>query len=564
MKLLAALVLTVQIAGGVLPTSAAVPAQKTDGSVRAGVRADAKRPNILWIIAEDMNSSLGSYGDAEARTPHLDKLAREGVRFTNAFSVAGVCAPSRSSLATGMYPTTIGSHHMRSLAVPPPHVKIFSEYLRAAGYYTTNNAKTDYNFDRPGAPPPVAAWDESSNRAHWRNRPAGKPFFSVFSLMMSHESKIRADEKEFAELTAGLKPSDRHDPARAQLPPYYPDTPATRRDWARHYDLITAMDLRAGELLKELHDDGLADETIVFFFSDNGRGLPRAKRWVYDAGIHLPLIVRWPNRLQPGTVNNDLVSFVDLPPTVLSLAGVGAPAHMQGQIFLGPEASRRREYIFAARDRMDETYDIIRGVRDKRYKYIRNFQPQKPYAQFIQYAEQMPTLQEMRRLYKESVAGPEDKLTPAQKLFFLPEKPDEELYDTLSDPHEINNLARSMRHRRLLVRMRMALRRWRNETKDLGLIPEAELKERMRPGGVWAVTAEPFVKMKNTAAHSPANLKVSSPTSGASIVYTTEEGKDARWQLYSKDIIFNRPAVVRIKACRLGYRDSKEVTVRLD
>ncbi|MDQ3685598.1 MAG: sulfatase-like hydrolase/transferase, partial [Acidobacteriota bacterium] len=225
MKLLAALVLTVQITGGVLPTSAAIPAQKTDGSVRAGVRAEAKRPNILWIIAEDMNSSLGSYGDAEARTPHLDRLAREGARFTNAFSVAGVCAPSRSSLATGMYPTTIGSHHMRSLAVPPPHVKIFSEYMRAAGYYTTNNAKTDYNFDRPGSPPSVAAWDESSNRAHWRNRPAGKPFFSVFSLVMSHESKIRADEKEFAELTAGLKPSDRHDPARAQLPPYYPDTP---------------------------------------------------------------------------------------------------------------------------------------------------------------------------------------------------------------------------------------------------------------------------------------------------------------------------------------------------
>ena len=328
------------------------------------------RPNILWITTEDMSPDLGCYGDSEARTPNLDRFASEGARFSNAFSISGVCAPSRSALITGMYPTSIGTHHMRSKGVPPPYVKCFTEYLRAAGYYCSNNVKTDYNFD-----PPLTAWDESSRKAHWRGCAEGQPFFSVINFTVTHESRIRAEPERFARLTATLTPEDRHDPAKAQLPPYYPDDPIVRRDWANYYDLITAMDYKVGELLAQLEEDGLADNTIVFFYGDHGRGLPRAKRWVYDSGMRVPLMIRWPGKIKPGTVRDDLVSFVDFGATVLSLAGVKIPSYIQGQAFLGEQSAPPRNYVYAARDRMDETYDIIRAVRDKKYKYIRNFEP---------------------------------------------------------------------------------------------------------------------------------------------------------------------------------------------
>src|SRR5262245_5216487 len=360
------------------------------------------QPNILWISAEDISPDLGSYGNAYAHTPNLDRLASEGARFANAFSVAPVCAPSRSGIITGMYPTSIGSHHMRSKAVPPAGVKAFTEYLRAAGYYCSNDSKTDYNFEAPPShAPPLTVWDESSRTAHWRNRAPGQPFFAVFNLTITHESQIRTSPEDFARNTAGLKPETRHDPAKAVLPPYYPDTPIVRNDWARYHDLITAMDLQAAKLLKELEEDGLTEKTVVFFWGDHGRGLPRAKRWLYESGIRVPLIVRWPGKIQPGMVREDLVSLLDLGPTVLSLAGVPIPAHMQGQAFLGPGAAPPRRYVFAHRDRMDESYDMMRTVHDGRYHYIRNFFPGRPYAQYIAYMEEMPTMKEMRRVYKD-------------------------------------------------------------------------------------------------------------------------------------------------------------------
>ena len=347
--------------------------------------------NILWIVAEDYSPDLGSYGDAYATTPSLDRLAGEGVRFTRAFASAPVCAPARSTIITGMYATTIGSHHMRSTAVPPPHVKAFPEWLRAAGYYTTNNSKTDYNISpwlptdtaRAVREAPVGPWDDSSGTAHWRNRPAGTPFFSVFNLGATHEGQVRLPPDRLAERTAGLTPDERHEPADAVLPPYYPDTPIVREDWATYHDLVTVMDRQAGQLLQALEDDGLADDTVVFFYGDHGRGLPRAKRWVYDSGLHVPLIVRWPGRLEAGTTRDDLVSFLDLAPTVLSLAGAEAPVHMQGRVFLGDGVEPAPEYLFFTRDRMDSVHDRIRAVRDRRYKYIRNFEPGLPYAQHI-------------------------------------------------------------------------------------------------------------------------------------------------------------------------------------
>jgi N-sulfoglucosamine sulfohydrolase len=523
--------------------------------------AQTKQPNILWISAEDLSPDLACYGDAYARTPNLDKLASEGARYTNAFSTAPVCAPSRSAMITAMYATSIGSMHMRSKAVPPVGVKAFTEYLRAAGYYCTNNAKTDYNFEAPPANrPPDTVWDETSRTAHWRNRrDKNQPFFAVFNHEVTHEGQVRSDDATYTKNTAALKPEEFHDPAKAVLPPYYPDTPVVRKTWARYYDLITALDYQVAKLLRQLEEDGLADNTIVMFWGDHGRGLTRGKRWVYDSGIRVPLIVRWPGGIKPGTVVEDVVSLLDLGPTALSLAGVNVPVHMHGQAFLGAQ-KKTREYAFAHRDRMDETYDMMRAVRDRRYKYIKNFHPGRPYAQYIMYMDEMPILKEMRRLYKDhfNALDPDygKALNETQLIFFKPEKPPEELYDTTVDPHEVNNLAASAQHQDVLKRMRGVLERWQKETKDLGLVPENELRERMRPGGVWQQVAEPVISEASGA------VQITCSTPGASIAYTTEEGKTPRWQLYTGALKLTRPAVLRVKACRLGYLDSKEVVKR--
>lgn len=515
----------------------------------ASARAD-DRPNILWISTEDISPDLACYGDAYASTPNLDKLAGQGARYTRAFSIAGVCAPSRSAIITGMYPTTISTHHMRCKAVPPPHVRCFPEYLRAAGYYCTNNFKTDYNFDAP-----VTAWDDCSRQAHWRNRAKDQPFFAVFNIIDTHESKIRTADTDFARLTQRLSPEERHDPARAKLPPYYPDTPIVRNDWARYYDLITAMDKIVADRLRELEEDGLADNTVVFFFGDHGRGLPRAKRWLYDSGMHVPLLIRWPDTIKPGTVEDRLVSFVDFGPTVLSIAGVDVPDHMQGRPFLGRQTGEPRDYVFGARDRMDETYDIIRAVRDKRFKYIRNFQACKPYAQYIDYMEKMPTMQEMRRLNK---AG---ELVGPQKLFFLPEKPEEELYDTVADPHEVNNLAALPEHEDTLKRMRARLDKWMEETNDLGLIPEDVLNERMRPGGKWQTTAKPVVLSRSHGTGEVFGVSLNCETEGASIAYATDTGDNTHWKLYTEPLRLMKGATLRAKAIRIGFKESDEVRV---
>lgn len=445
----------------------------------------APQPNILWISCEDISPSLGCFGDKYALTPNLDRLAAQGVRYTHAFSVAGVCAPSRSCLITGMYPSSLGSHHMRCSARLPETVRCFPEYLRRAGYYCSNNVKEDYNFTKP-----PGTWDESSNKAHWRNRKPGQPFFSVFNFVVTHESQIRAPDAAFAKQTARLTAEERHDPAKAPVPPFHPDTPAVRRDWARYYDLITAMDKLAADILKQLDEDGLADDTIVFFFSDHGVGLPRGKRWLYDTGMRVPLIVRFPPKLQdqapgkPGTATDRLVSFVDFGPTVLNLAAVPVPEHMQGLPFLGEKASPPREYVYGIRDRMDERIDFTRAVRDQRYKYIVNYRPELPYFQWLSYMMEMPTAKELLRLSKVG------KLNEAQQHFMAPTKPFEELYDTEADPHEIHNLAASPAHRQTLLRLQAAHAQWRADTIDLGFLPEAELHIRAGEKTIYDVVRQ--------------------------------------------------------------------------
>jgi N-sulfoglucosamine sulfohydrolase len=535
--------------------------------------AQSTRPNILWISTEDISPDLGGYGDAYAVTPNLDRFAAQGMRYTNAFATAPVCAPSRSAIITGMYPTTIGSMHMRSKAVPPAGVKAFTEYLRAAGYYCTNNAKTDYNFEAPpqlgasGAAgfnpqrPPVTLWDESSSTAHWRNRgDKTQPFFAVFNFTITHESQVRVSDEAYKRNTARLKPEQFHDPAKAVLPPYYPDTPVVRKDWARYYDNITAMDYLAADLLKQLEEDGLAENTIVFFWGDHGRGLPRGKRFVYDSGLRVPLIVRWPGRIQPGTTNDELVCLFDLGPTALSLAGVPVPPHMQAQAILGAQKKAPRPFAFAHRDRMDETVDRTRSVMGKQFHYIRNFHPDRPYFQYLAYLEEMPTMKEWRRLYKDHYDATGQNygkaLTPPQLRFIGPSKPPEELYDVKADPHEINNLADDPRHQATLKQMRAALDKWQKETKDLGGVPEMELRERMRPGGVWQQVAAPT--LSQTAAGDAVRVKLAVTTEGASIAYTTDSGPKSHWLLYSGEITVKRSATLRFKACRLGYLDSEE------
>jgi uncharacterized sulfatase len=524
-----------------------------------------QRPNILWLSTEDISPDLGCYGDSYAITPNIDRLASQGARYTNAFSNAPVCAPSRSAIITGMYTTTIGSMHMRSKAVPPAGVKAFTEYLRAAGYYCTNNAKTDYNFEAPpNNRPPDTVWDETSPRAHWRNRPdKTQPFFAVFNFTVTHESQARATPEQYAKNTERLTPAQRHDPAKAVLPPYYPDTPKVRSNWAMYYDNITAMDYLVADVLKQLEEDGLAENTIVFFWGDHGRGLPRGKRWPYDSGIRVPLLVRWPGKIQPSTTVDDPVMLFDLGPTALSLAGVLVPAHMQAQAFLGAQKKAPREYAFAHRDRMDEAYDMVRAVRDKRFRYIRNFNPGRPYAQYVDYLEEMPIMQELRRLNKDHFnalgANYGKALTPAQLLWMAPEKPPEELYDLTTDPHEINNLAKSPQHQDVLKRMRAVLDKWQKDTKDLGLVPEAELRERMRPGGKWQQVAQPVLTTSPDG-----KLKFTCATEGASLAYTTEAGRNARWLLYTKEIPVPKGVTLRVKGCRLGYLDSEEVTKRFD
>jgi N-sulfoglucosamine sulfohydrolase len=382
------------------------------------------RPHILWITTEDMSPRLASYGDAVAHTPHLDRLAAQGVRYTRAFSVSGVCAPSRAALITGMYPTTIGAQHMRTMkrtsaladitdpellaiptyeAVPPSEVRCFPERLRAAGYYCTNNAKEDYQFTRP-----VTAWDESSQKAHWRNRRPGQPFFAVFNIGITHESQVwaRAEEPWVV------------DTSQVVVPPYYPNTPIVRRDLARHYNNIQLMDARVGEILGELEADGLLDSTVIFFFGDHGDGLPRAKRWCYDSGLQVPLLIRWPDALRAGTVDSSLVSFVDFAPSVLSGGWRAHPRLDAGPGLFGAAAGRHpRSYIYAARDRMDPAIDNVRAVRDRRFKYLRNYMPERPYVQFLPYRDRMGLMQELLRLHE---AG---QLEGPQKLWFRETKP---------------------------------------------------------------------------------------------------------------------------------------------
>ncbi len=452
-----------------------------------------EKPNVLWITAEDMSPTLGVYGDAYATTPHLDAFAKESVRYTNAFAAAPICSPSRSTLITGMWAPSLGTSQMRSAYPIPFNVKGFPTYLREAGYFTTNNSKTDYNTANE-ARLIEESWDESGGRAHWRSpgRKEGQPFFAVFNQMTTHQSRTMVWPYEvFQEkVQSRLAPAERHDPAEVSVPPYYPDTELVRRELARYYDCVTAMDAEVGRILGQLEEDGLAENTIVFFFSDHGSGMPRHKRLLHDSGMRVPLLIRFPEKyrhLAPaeagGTVDR-LVGFVDFGPTVLSLLGLPVPENMQGEVFLGPGATAAAEYVYGFRDRVDEVFDLARSIRSDRYLYIRNYLPHYSWAQRSVYSDQGEIQQEITRHAATNAAT----LTPAQLAYAGPTRPIEEFYDLAADPLNIVNLAtgdRTAEQNTALEAHRAALVKKRGEILDLGVLPESIMSdyifEEMRP-----------------------------------------------------------------------------------
>jgi len=533
---------------------------------QASAQQSQKRPNILWISTEDMSPHLGCYGDNTVRTPNIDKLAAQGVRYTSAFTTAAISAPCRAGIITGMYQTSIGCMHMRTTsyrrsadnplqftAVPPHYVKTFTEFLRTAGYYCTNNSKTDYQF--AGNVVPASIWDECNNKAHYRNRPdKNQPFFAVFNWTGTHESqswninKVKTDLKKI------------------KVPPYYPDNEIIRKNLAKMYDNVARLDSVVGAMINELEKEGELGNTIIFFWGDHGDGLPRGKRWLYDSGLNIPLIIKWPDNSKAGTVDDRLISSIDLGPTVLSLAGVPVPSHMQGIPFLGTQAGTPRDAVFAARDRVDESYDMIRSVRTKDYLYIRNFYPNEPFPIWVPYLSNMPIYKEMLRL------DAEGRLTGPQKAWMAYSRPPEELYDVKADPFQINNLINDPKLKPVLEDLRKRQKQWTIETGDMGHLNEPEMIEQMWPGGKQPVSDVPYFIINSPEQRaaknfrtggsytSPMTLGFYCPTHGSSIVYTFEERNNPRWLLYSGPLHLKPGSHnIRVKAVRYGYKESEEL-----
>jgi N-sulfoglucosamine sulfohydrolase len=543
----------------------ALPADGQNKAITSNVTE--KAPNILWISAEDLSPHLGCYGDNMARTPNIDLLASQGVSYTNVFTTAAISAPCRAGIITGMYQTSIGCMHMRTTsyrravndpieftAVPPHYVKAFTEYLRTAGYYCTNNSKTDYQFSKD--PVPLSIWDECGTTAHYKNRSdKNQPFFAVFNLVYTHESQ----NWDISKVST--------DPGKVIVPPYYPDNEIVRLNLAKFYDNIARLDSAVGVLLTELEREEGFENTIVFFWSDHGDGLPRAKRWLYDSGLNIPLIIRWPGKIKPGSVNDRLISSIDFGPTVLSLAGVTIPTHMQGIPFLGRQSGSPREVVFAARDRVDESYDMIRSVRTKDFLYIINYYPNLTYSIWIPYLNRMPIMQEVLRL------DAEGKLAEPCKKWMALTRPAEELYDVKADPYQLNNLVNHQEYKAVLEDLRTRHQKWTVETGDMGHENEAEMIARMWPGEKQPVTDIPWFvinapeergsKIYHTGGTftSPMTLGFYCATQGASIVYALDNDQHARWLLYNGPVQL-KPGLhtVRVRAARYGYKESEELT----
>jgi len=448
----------------------------------AGAVEKLKRPNILWIVAENISLDLGCYGAQHVQTPHVDRLAREGVRFTQVFATSPVCAPSRSALMTGMYQTTTDTHHMRSHRNDdfrlPPGVRPLTHWLQDAGYTTFNIVRTgdkvvgtgklDLNFVNEG---------EIFQSDQWAELRKKQPFFAMIN---TPEVEYDIYDRKCAQKERVPWVGENDHPPIAKpdeipLPPYYPDHPIARAEWARYLNSVSGLDLRVGHILAALNDEGLEDDTIVVFFADNGRLEVRGIHFCYDSGLHVPLIIRWPRNFppphdcRPGSVNEQLISLLDLTATTLDMAGIPRPPLMQSRIFIGPHADPPRKYVFSARDRIDETVNRIRSVRDHRFRYNRNFMPQQSLAALNRYREKCFLVMPLARQLQA-----DGQLKGPAQLLLAPHLPAEELYDAVDDPFHIHNLADSPKpeHREALMRLRTALEVWMTDTGDRGRYPE--------------------------------------------------------------------------------------------
>ncbi len=554
------------------------PRQRAGGTVLATLilllgfagQAFAERPNILLLVAEDMSARVRSFGDQVAVTPNLDALAARGIRLPNVFTTAGVCAPSRAALITGMHQISTGAQHMRTSsrpdgaykAVPPPDVKAFPELLRGQGYYTFTGHKLDYQFSGTLAGSgPVTIWDAEGGNDEWRGREPGQPFLGLINFEVTHESGTFAPlgNWPFSAMHAfmqivryfrygNISDGDPVAPDSVILPPYYPDIPSVRRGIARHYNNIAAMDLAVGEVLKRLVADGLADNTIIMWTTDHGDGLPRAKRELYDSGIKVPMIIYWPERwrpegLVPGSIDSRLVSFVDIAPTILELAGADSPSYMHGQNFLDGQ----RPYVFASRDRIDSVNDRQRAVRDKRYKYIRSWQPALAGGHELAFRDNQAMTRDMRALWRSG------KLTGAQAKWFEPVGR-EQLYDLDQDPHELNNLVGDSKYESELLRLRLAMDAWLAEIDDTSELTEAKMVDGFLCGEEQCETPRPRVEVRDGKA------EILSEVEGASITYRLD---NQPWRLYVTPLAVDAAKKLRAKAVRYGWKESEEIAIRL-
>ena len=507
-------------------------------------------PNIIWLVAEDQSPEFFPiYGNSTVELPIIESLAKDGIVFNNAYTPAPVCAPARSAIITGLYPSTLGTHNMRtynsykkenqpSIGIPsyspilPDGVKMFPEYLRKIGYYTSNNSKEDYNFKKTDG-----VWDDSSSNAHWKNRAPGQPFFAVFNFGISHESQIWEQGSNDILVDQNLVP----------IPPVFPDTPKIRKDIAVNYSNLIRLDKKIGKIISQLKQEGLYEKSIIFFYGDHGGPFPRYKRSLYETGIKVPLVIKFPNSKFAGTENNDFISFIDYAPSILSIAGIKPPDVMQGKAKFGKfKASSKTSYIFAASDRFDEKVDRLRAVRYKHFKYIRNFNPKISNAIPVLYREQMPMMRELNKLWKENL------LIKDHGLWFETPKPKEELYDLTKDPYELNNLADKISLRDTLFFLREVLDQWIVSTKDLGEYSERELLKKWVQG-TKSRKLKPVSFKKQYG-----KIVLEHIDSGSTILW---KGKNENiWNVYSEPINFPKP--IMVKAVRIAYEDSDIVLIQ--
>ena len=517
--------------------------------------------NVIWISCEDMGPVLGTYGVNEIATPNIDKLAEQGIKYTNAYSTVGVCAPSRFSIITGMYPARLGAHNMRSgnfytykdpdkltyrknkgvvdksgknvpeyEVVTPANIKAFTEYLRNENYYCVNNNKCDYQFNSP-----FTAWDEVSSNISYKDRPENKPFFYVKNLMVTHESRIWLRKDEPITVDENI----------LKIPAYYPDIPEVRNDIAIKYSNIQEMDRQVGEIISDLKNNNLLDKTIIFFWSDHGGNLLRQKRAVGNSGLKVPLIVRFPDGFRSGEVDDRIVSLMDLGPTTMSLLGIKPPSFLDGKAFLGKFKTKPRSYAFGSADRFDESTDMQRSVIDGRYVYIKNFMPELPLIYRNKYREQVSMNKKIIQMSND------DELIGDPKYIFMKTKQNEELYDLKNDPYEVNNIVNNTDYKDKLIELRGALISWQEEIDDKGFVNESELIQEFWPNMIQPITKPVEILVSNNI------ISLKCDTSGASIGYQTgSQIGSQNWNLYNKpfNILPNQKLATR--AIKIGYKAS--------